>query len=108
MLLRRGVGVLVLVAVATLAAAGSIPRADSAAITAFVRVNQVGYPSGASKRAYLMSSVDATGAAFTVRSSSGAVVFSGQAGGNLGSWSNAYSFVHPLDFDALGTAGTYT
>jgi endoglucanase len=104
---RTGVALLI-AAIAALTAAGSIPRAQSAVASAFVRVNQVGYPVGASKRAYLMSSVDATGATFTVQNSTGAVVFSGQAGANLGSWSNAYSFVHPLDFDALGSADAYT
>ena len=34
--------------------------------TAFVRVNQVGYVSGESKRAYLMASAAETGATFTI------------------------------------------
>jgi endoglucanase len=85
-----------------------VGAASGAAAAAFVRVNQVGYPAGASKRAYLMSSGDATGAAFTVRNASNAVVFSGTVGAKLGAWSHAYGYVHPLDFSSVATAGTYT
>lgn len=106
---RRAVAALVVVvALAALAAGGSISPARSAVTAAFVRVNQVGYPSGTPKRAYLMSSVDQTGAAFGVRNASGATVFTGTVGASLGSWSQTYSFVHPLDFDAVSTAGAYT
>ena len=77
--------------------------------TAFVRVNQVGYASGGSKRAYLMSSAAETGATFSVKSSSGATVFGPAAiGASLGSWSTAYPDIYPLDFDTFATAGTYT
>lgn len=83
----------------------------SAAIaqSAFVRVNQVGYISGASKRAYLMSSATETGATFTIKNSTGTTLFGPAAvGAKLGSWSNAYPDVYALDFDSLATAGTYT
>jgi endoglucanase len=106
--IRRTVVALVIAAVAALVATGSIPRAQSAVSSAFVRVNQVGYPSSASKRAYLMSSVDETGATFAVRSSSGATVFTATVGASVGSWSQTYGFVHALDFDGVMTAGTYT
>src|SRR5437867_9337373 len=106
--IRRIAVALVVLAIAALAAAGSVPRAGSAVGATFVRVNQVGYPTGGAKRAYLMSAVDATGAAFIVKNASGAVIFSGQAGGSLGSWSRTYPFVHPLDFDGVNAAGTYT
>src|SRR5579872_5137562 len=77
--------------------------------TAFVRVNQVGYVSGASKRAYLMASGAETGATFVVKNSSGSTVFGPAAiGANLGSWSNAYPDIYALDFDSFTTAGTYT
>jgi endoglucanase len=75
---------------------------------AFVRVNQVGYPSAASKRAYLLSSVDQTGASFSVTSSTGTTVLSAPVGARLGSWSSGFSNVYALDFDAVATAGTYT
>jgi endoglucanase len=75
--------------------------------TALVRVNQVGYPAAAAKRAYLMSPASAAGATFTVKAGS-TTVFTGTAGANLGSWSNAYGFVYPLDFDGLTATGAYT
>jgi endoglucanase len=72
-----------------------------------VRVNQVGYPSVAAKRAYLMSGVAETGASFTVRSSTGTVAFTGPVGADLGSWSSSYGHVYALDF-SVSTTGTYT
>jgi endoglucanase len=85
-------------------------ESTSAALTAAsaVRVNQVGYLSASSKRAYLMSASDATGAAFTVRNASNVVVFSATVGAKLGAWSRSYGFVHPIDFGTVTTAGTYT
>lgn len=77
--------------------------------SAFVRVNQVGYVSGASKRAYLMASGAETGATFVVKNSSGSPVFGPAAiGANLGSWSNAYPDVYALDFDSFTGAGSYS
>ena len=79
--------------------------------TAFVRVNQVGYPSSGPKRAYLMSSAAETGATFVVKNSSGATVFGpAGVGANLGSWSNGYPDVYALDFDSLvpSAAGTFS
>ena len=77
--------------------------------SAFVRVNQVGYVSGASKRAYLMASASETGATFSVQNSSGQRVFGPAAiGAMLGSWSSSYPDVYALDFDSFTTTGTYT
>jgi endoglucanase len=77
--------------------------------TAFVRVNQVGYVSGGSKRAYLMASAAETGATFVLKNSTGSAVFGPAAiGANLGSWSTAYPDIYALDFDSFVTAGTYT
>src|SRR6266511_4540298 len=85
------------------------PAISSAVVgSAFVRVNQVGYPAATSKRAYLMSSVVETGATFAVTNGSGATVLSGPIGANLGSWSAGFSNVYAIDFDAVTTAGTYT
>jgi len=87
----------------------SILTAAGWAQTAFVRVNQVGYVIGASKRAYLMASGAETGATFVLKNSSGSTVFGPAAiGANLGSWSNGYPDVYALDFDSFATAGTYT
>src|SRR5436853_7889752 len=81
----------------------------ASAQSAFVRVNQVGYPSVGAKRAYLMSSAAETGATFVIKNSSGTTVFGPAAiGANLGSWSNAYPDIYALDFDSFVTAGTYT
>jgi endoglucanase len=84
------------------------PKAPPAAANAFVRVNQVGYPAGAAKRAYLMSAASQAGAAFSVRNASGAVVYTGTVGASLGTWSASYKYVQPLDFDTLSTSGTFT
>src|SRR3954462_15346223 len=76
---------------------------------AFVRVNQVGYASGGSKRAYLMASAAETGASFSVKNSSGTTVFGPAAiSASLGSWSTSYPDVYALDFDNFTAAGTYT
>ena len=76
---------------------------------AYVRVNQVGYVSGASKRAYLMASGAETGATFVIKNSGGSTVFGPAAiGAKLGSWSSSYPDVYALDFDSFVTAGTYT
>ena|SRR5579864_3960324 len=86
-----------------------ILSATALAQTAFVRVNQMGYVSGAAKRAYLMASGTETGATFVLKNSSGSAVFGPAAiGANLGSWSTAYPDVYALDFDSFTTAGTYT
>jgi endoglucanase len=77
--------------------------------TAFVRVNQVGYVSGSAKRAYLMASAAESSATFSIKNSSGAVVYGPVAiGAKLGSWSNGYPDVYALDFDSFTTAGTYS
>ena len=77
--------------------------------SAFVRVNQAGYASGASKRAYLMASAAETGAMFSVKNSTGATVFGPAAvGANLGSWSTSFPDVFALDFDSLVMSGSYT
>jgi endoglucanase len=89
----------------TVLAVTSVAYAQSA----FVRVNQVGYVSGGSKRAYLMASASEAGGTFTVKNSSGTTVFGPTPiGASLGSWSGSYPNVYALDFDAVMTAGTYS
>ena len=81
----------------------------SYAASAYVRVNQVGYTSSGSKRAYLMASAAETGATFVLKDSGGSTVFGPAViGANLGSWSTAFPDVYALDFDSFVTAGTYT
>ena len=77
-----------------------------AASTAYIRVNQAGYVASAPKRAYLMASSAAPGAAFSVKNSSGKTVYTGTAGTSLGAW-GSFSDVYPLDFGTLATAGSY-
>ena len=56
-------------ALLVLGSATGTARSHAASASAAVRVNQVGYPTGAAKRAYLMSSVAETGARFAVKNS---------------------------------------
>src|SRR5262245_52249418 len=95
------------IGVAALLAGAASRTAGAAAPSAFVRVNQVGYPAGATKRAYAMSNVDLAGGTFAVKQG-GTTVFSAPIGASIGSWSRTYSFVHPLDFDGVIAAGSYS
>ncbi|HEY6678858.1 MAG TPA: cellulase N-terminal Ig-like domain-containing protein, partial [Actinomycetota bacterium] len=84
------------------------PPAHAAPGSAFVRVNQLGYPAASAKRAYLMSTDAEAGATFEVRNGTGAVVFSGPIGPLLGSWSRTFPFVYGLDFGSITAPGTYS
>jgi endoglucanase len=77
------------------------------AASAYIRVNQVGYPGSSTKRAYLMASGAETGATFAVKNSSGTTVYSASVGVSLGAW-GSFTSVYALDFDSVSTAGTYT
>jgi endoglucanase len=93
---------------AALALITAVPAAARAAAQAFVRVDQVGYATTASKRAYLMSSAPEQGASFSVkRASDGTVVFSGAVGAPSGAWSAGFPDVYPLDFDSLSAPGSF-
>jgi len=105
MTILRGFAVRCYVVVAACLCLGVLPAWGAA----YVRVNQIGYVSGASKRAYLMASGVETGATFSILNSGGTTVYGPAAiGANLGSWSAAYPDVYALDFDGFVTAGTYT
>jgi endoglucanase len=111
---RSHVRTLAAILVASIALAGVLASsigarsASAASGTAFIRINQLGYATTASKRAYLMASASEAGATFAVHNSSGATVASGTVGASLGLWSSSYPDVYALDFDGLTTAGTYT
>ena len=75
------------------------------AVPGYIRVNQIGYESGLSARAYLMATSAVSGVSFSVKNSAGMVVASGSAGAKLGTW-GTYS-VYPIDFTLSG-ADTYT
>src|SRR6266550_2611970 len=74
--------------------------------SAYIRVNQVGYPSAESKRAYLMATGSENGTTFVVKNSAGITVYSGAVGATLGAW-GSFKFVYPIDFDSVTAAGTY-
>ncbi len=76
------------------------------AASAYIRVNQVGYTTTQTKRAYLMASGSESGATFSVKNSSGTVLDSGSVGSSLGKWGTFT--VYPIEFDSVATAGTYT
>ncbi|HLH13749.1 MAG TPA: glycoside hydrolase family 9 protein, partial [Solirubrobacteraceae bacterium] len=84
------------------------PSAAATASDAFVRVDEVGYATGAAKRAYLMARRSETGRTFVVRSASGEAVLEGLVGASLGSWSKHFPYVYALDFDAVRAPGAYT
>jgi endoglucanase len=95
-------------ACATAREAAPASPAAKATPAGYVRVNQVGYPDAASKRAYYMTGVASPSATFSVRDAAGTAVLSGTVGPSLGSWSSAFGFVYPLDFSALAAPGRYT
>jgi len=104
-MLRVGAFAALLLCVAVL---GAFVDVAGASTSAFVRADQAGYATGASKRAYLMARRDETGAPFSVLREGGEVAFSGSVGAQSGSWSKRFPHVYPLDFDALQVPGTYT
>ena len=79
----------------------------ASAATAFVRVNQVGYITGGTKRAYLMASASEAGATFSVKNSGGTTVASGAVSATIGSW-GTFPNVYAIDFDSVSAAGSYT
>jgi endoglucanase len=80
------------------------PSARSNGPSSYVRVNQLGYETGHSARAYLMTNASATGAKFSVATAEAVSVSSAPVGPALGSWGKFT--VYALDF-TVTTAGTY-
>jgi len=81
---------------------------DAAEMDAQIRVNQVGFPSGDSKQAWLMTTVPESNATFQVIGSDGAVVLTAPVGNQTGSWNANYPDVYLLDFSSVKEAGTYS
>ncbi len=104
---RRGL----LAAAAVLATAPAlipITAVDAAPATrAQVRVDQVGYATMPTKRAYLMTSTAHPGAVFRVVDARGDAAYSSAVGADHGSWSTAYAHVYALDFDGLHREGSF-
>ena len=77
--------------------------AQAAKAATYVRVNQVGYGSGQSSRAYVMTTSSITSESFQILDSSGSVVDSGSVGSTTGKWDGYH--VYPLDFTVSGNGG---
>jgi endoglucanase len=94
----------------TVATGGGVASAGPAvpAVPGQIRVDQVGYGTGEAKRGYLLAVSAAAGAPFTVRDGRGRTVLTGRVGPSAGRWNDRYGAVHPIDFGALRTPGTYT
>jgi endoglucanase len=104
----RGVRTALLATAAAVAAGGpGAPATGAVSPAAFVRVNQVGYPEHAAKRAYVLASVPERGAAFRVVRAGGAVAMAGRVGASAGRWSARFPYVYPIDLSAVRAAGTY-
>ncbi len=102
--------ILVLSASASTALDSSLSLASSSAsVTAFIRVNQVGFLPNDYKPAVLISSSNSLkNAQFEVlNSSSGSVVFEGEVGASLGEWNTNYPFTFPINFTALNSTGNF-
>ncbi len=84
--------------------AAAAPAAPTAA--AEVRVDQVGYPSGGSKVAYVMLARPAGSVRFEVTTPYG-VAYQGTSSDDVGSWNSAYRAVYQLSFSAVQTPGVY-
>ena len=88
--------------------AGRSPAAGSATGEGNVRVNQVGYPQAADKRAYLMTSVPAAGARYSLTDADGQTVAAGRVGPDVGRWSRRFAHVYPIDFSRVRRTGVFT
>jgi endoglucanase len=91
---------------ASASGAGNTAQAASAT-RGQVRVDQVGYATTATKRAYLMTSTAHPGARFRVVDSHGNAVYSSTVGSDQGSWSSTYDHVYALDFNSLHREGSF-
>lgn len=90
-------------AIAIAAAFGLAPA--TAAASAYVRIDQTGYPIHATARAYLMATAPETGASFKLLDGTGATIASGNVPTASKLWKSYY--VYALDFPA-SKSGTFT
>ncbi len=110
--LRQPFRLLLVIVVVGAVAAFALVRANTPALaatsSAFVRINQVGYVDTSAKRAYLIASAVENLGTFSVRNGSNTSVYSAPIGADLGKWSNGYSHVYALDFNAVTATGNFT
>jgi endoglucanase len=92
--------------VTTVTTVASLPAAAASSVPAEVRVNQVGYASGAPKVAYAMLPRRVGSVAFSVTSGN-RVVFRGTSRDDVGSWNKNYRAVYSLSFSSLRAPGWY-
>ncbi|CAM5414546.1 glycoside hydrolase family 9 protein [Streptomyces lavendulae] len=111
---KHALGMTAAVLATTVLAAGCIQSAQGADTDdsaggprAVVRVDQVGYAPDETKQAYLMTSVSASKASFTVRDADGKQVLKGKVGTSTGGWNSRYKAVHILDLSPLTDPGDY-
>jgi endoglucanase len=83
------------------------PAEAAPAVQAQVRVDQVGYADGASKRAYLMTADAQPGATFRVVGARGDIAYQSVVGADEGSWSSTYTHVYAIDFNSVRREGSY-
>jgi hypothetical protein len=99
--------IVTLSAAGTASAATRVTAPDTGKVVGFIRVDQVGYASGETKQAYLMTTAAAPGAPFTVVDARDRPVLEGTAGARRGSWNSTYPDVYALDLTRLRRPGTY-
>ena len=78
---------------------------QSHAASSYLRVSLVGYESGLSASAYLMTKSSVSSETFTIVNSNGRTVASGNVGATSGTWGSFN--IYPIGF-TLSTPGTYT
>jgi hypothetical protein len=84
---------------------GVVVAPAQAAPAGHIRLDQIGFGTAEAKHAYVLGG--AANTKFTVVDSSGRTVLTGRTGASTGSWSDKFPAVHPIDFSAVKTAGTY-
>src|SRR5580658_11148477 len=109
-MIRRAWSTILVAAGITLGA--TIPAVAAAAAPAVataapqVRVNQVGYPSGGPKAAYVMLARPVSAVSFEVTTPYG-VAYQGTSSDDVGSWNSAYRAVYQLSFSGIRAPGRY-
>jgi endoglucanase len=97
-------------AAAGLTLATAVPAASAAAAASAaqpqVRVNQVGYPTGGPKVAYVMLAKPVSSVSFEVTTPYG-VAYQGTSTDDVGAWNSAYRAVYQLSFTRLSVPGVY-
>jgi endoglucanase len=100
-----------MVAAAGITLATAIPAAAAGASAAsaaapMVRVDQVGYPAGAPKAAYVMLARPVSAVSFEITTPYG-VAYRGTSTDDVGSWNSAYRAVYQLSFSGVNVPGVY-